>query len=430
MSRVSRPRILFLSYGYPRPGSGIGMRTLTFLRALSRFSDVTFVYRAPEDLTADERAPLKEFCKESVPIPVASFDWVRPIYRLLDSRLKFLKLIPLLISKQPIYIHSNILAKNRSEPLRAYLKTIKWDDFDLVHAGRLFMSDAIMEFLPAMKHAGVATVLDLDDIESEAVDRALTLSSNSRPKTWMGRSLMKLDLRRLRQYEKRSIPSFDACVVCSGVDREKVARNGLSSHPWVIANGVDTGYFKPEPKTSDRGRDILFLGNMSFPPNVDAVRFFAREVFPMISRKVPSSRFIIAGKKPVESVLSLANGTDIVVTGEIPDLRPTYAHSALMVVPIRYGGGTRVKILEAMAMGKAVVSTSIGAEGIPAKDGREIVIADRAGDLADQCIRLLDAPELREALGQRSREFVVKNFDRDLVEARIQDVYRSLIKDN
>ena len=396
MDRVTRPRILFLSYGFPRHGSGIGIRTLAFLRALSRFGDVTFVYRAPEDLTEEELATLKVLCRECIPIPAASFDWVHPFFRLLESNKRYLKLLPLLFSTRPIYIHSNILARNRSAALAAFLDSVKWSDFDLVHAGRLFISDAIMDYLPVIRQSGVRTLLDLDDIESEAVKRALISSSDNLPRTRIGKLLTRLDLARLRRYEKMAIPLFDACVVCSELDQEKVISYGLSNNALVIPNSVDSDYFKPLPEIPDTSQDILFPGNMSFSPNVDAVRYFAREVFPAISRKAPNARFIIAGKKPVQAVSSLANGTSIIVTGELPDLRPTYGQSAVVAIPIRYGGGTRVKILEAMAMGKAVVSTTIGAEGIPVRDGQEIVIADHADDLADQCVRLLNDPVLRD----------------------------------
>jgi glycosyltransferase involved in cell wall biosynthesis len=425
----SKPKILFLSYGFPRSGSGIGIRTLTFLRALSQLGDITFVYRAPEDLAASDMAPVEDLCKVSIPLPVASFEWARPFYRLLDSDKKYLKLIPLLFSKQPIYIHSKILAKSRSKVLLSYLESIKWTDFDVIHIGRLFMANAIKEFLPAMKRSGVPIVLDLDDIESDVYDRALSFSSYATPRTWIGKSLSRLDLRRLKQYEKRTIPLFDACVVCSEWDKGKVIRSGLSRNPWVIPNNVDTNFFQPNLETGANGQDILFLGNMSFHPNVDAVQYFAREILPLILKEVPSSRFVIVGKKPVADVLNLANGRTIIVAGEVPDPRPYYAQSALVVTPIRYGGGTRVKILEAMAMGKSVVSTSIGAEGIPAADGQEIVLADLAGDLADQCIRLLNSPELRGSIGQRSREFVVKNFGRDMIETQIQYMYGSFLKD-
>jgi glycosyltransferase involved in cell wall biosynthesis len=429
MTRVTRPRILFLSYGFPRVGSGIGVRTLTFLRSLSRIGDVTFVYRAPEDLADSDLVLLKKLCKESIPIPVASFDWVSPFYRLLDSDKKYLKLIPLLFSKRPIYIHSKILAKNRSIPLRSYMESVKWSDFDVIHIGRFFMADAIMDILPAIKRSGVFTVMDLDDIESDVYDRALSFSSYATPRTWIGKYLSRLDLRRLKQYERKTIPLFDACVVCSEGDSEKIVRNDISGNPWVIPNGVDTNYFQPNPVTSTNGQDILFLGNMSFHPNVDAVRYFAREIFPLILKEEPLSRFVIAGKKPVADVLSLANESTIIVVGEIPDTRPYYSESALVVTPIRYGGGTRVKILEAMAMGKAVVSTSIGAEGIPVLDGKEIVLADLAVDFANQCIRLLNSPDLRASIGQRSREFVVRNLGRDLIETRIQYMYESFLKD-
>lgn len=429
MKKESKVKILFLSYGFPRSGSGIGIRTLSFLRALSQLGDITFVYRAPEDLAASDLESVKNLCKESIPLPVASFDWIHPFYRLLDSDKKFIKLIPLLFSTKPIYTHSNILAKNRSETLHSFLESIKWKEFDLVHVGRIYMAAAIMDFLPAMKRSGVPVVLDLDDIESEVLERALSFSSYATPRTWIGKSLSWLDLGRLKQYEKRTIPLFDACVVCSEWDKGKVSRNGLSKNPWVIPNSVDTHYFKPDFSNLTNSRDILFLGNMSFHPNVDAVRYFAKEIFPFILKEVPASRFVIAGKKPVADVLNLANGKTIIVTGEIPDPRPYYAQSSVVVTPIRYGGGTRVKILEAMSMGKAVVSTAIGAEGIPAKNGDEIILADLADDFADQCIRLLNSPDLRHSIGRRSHEFVVKNFDRNLIETQIHYMYGSFLKD-
>ena len=128
MGKKTKPRILFLSYGFPRPGTGIGMRLLTFLRSLYPCSDITFVVRTPPDLREEELRNLKMLCSEYVPIPTESFVWSNPLYKLLDSEKRYLKAIPMILSTKPIFIHSNILANNRSGILDSYLKTVRWSD--------------------------------------------------------------------------------------------------------------------------------------------------------------------------------------------------------------------------------------------------------------------------------------------------------------
>lgn len=402
------------------------MRLLTFLRALHACSDITFVPRTPPDLGEDELQNFKRLCSEYVPIPVGSFGWSRPLYKLFGTEKRYLKVLPLIFSGKPIFLHANILANNRSGVLDSYLKTVRWSDFDVLHVNRLFMADSIMDSLEYVKKQGVYTVLDLDDIESHAVERALR--SSLPPRTAVGRTLRRLDLRRLRRYEKRTVPLFDACVVCSDSDREEVLKKGLSINPWVIPNAVDTRYFQPDIANASENQDILFVGNMNFSPNVDAVRYFAERIFPAVLRQIPTARFIVAGQKPVDSVSGLANGDTIIVTGKVADPREYYNRSAIAVAPIRFGGGTRVKILEAMAMGKAVVTTPIGVEGIPATDREEMIIASDENDFAAGCVQLLGDRALRAEMGRKAREFVSKYFDASLIEDRIRNYYLSAAK--
>jgi glycosyltransferase involved in cell wall biosynthesis len=302
---------------------------------------------------------------------------------------------------------------------------VRWGEIDILHVNRLIMADAMIDFLDKINENHVYTVLDVDDIESEAMNRTLT-SSIFRPRSFLGRYLRILDLHRLRKYEKHIIPLFDACIVCSDLDRHKILRNNLSNNPWVIPNVVDTDFFKPGPQSEIENHDILFLGNMGFPPNIDAVHFFARRIFPGILAEIPTSRFIIVGKNPVESVSELADGKNVIVIGEVPDTRKYYAECSIVITPIRSGGGTRVKILEAMAMGKPIVTTSIGVEGIPASEGEEILIADKEDLFATKCVKLLLDAQLRTHIGRNARDFVRRYFDRNSTEKEIEKYYTSI----
>jgi glycosyltransferase involved in cell wall biosynthesis len=364
-------------------------------------------------------------CQSVIPIPYESFEWSHPLYRLLDSKRKYLKIIPLLFSKKPIFINSNILVKNNSAILNEYLKKISWKNYDIIHVNRFYLADSVKYLLKAMTREGVYTVLDLDDIESVAVDRAVR-STLIGVRTPAGHLIRKIDLLKLKAYEKRLIPLFKSCIVCSEVDMRKVLQKGLSSNPWVVPNSVDTEFFRTNGERSADNHDIVFVGNMSFAPNVDAVKFFVRVIFPKIVADIPSGRFLIVGKRPIESVLNLSDGKTITVTGEVPDVRKYYRECALVVTPIRFGGGTRVKILEAMAMGKAIVSTSVGAEGISVEDNRDIILADNENIFAEKCVMLLRNKAKRREIGYHARSLVTQFYDRQAVEEKIKMYYSAI----
>jgi glycosyltransferase involved in cell wall biosynthesis len=156
------------------------------------------------------------------------------------------------------------------------------------------------------------------------------------------------------------------------------------------------------------------------------VTYFVQKIFPVILKTIPTARFFIVGQKPSEDVLKLHDGTRVIVTGEVPDTRVYHEQCSVVVTPIRYGGGTRIKILEAMAMGKAVVSTLIGAEGIPVAHDKNIMIADHEDEFASQCVKLLQDYPLRRAIGDQGREFVSKYFDSRLIEDQIRTYYASM----
>jgi len=175
-----------------------------------------------------------------------------------------------------------------------------------------------------------------------------------------------------------------------------------------IATGVDINYFQPRALPSP-APSITFTGSMDWMPNQDGIRFFRSEILPRVHAQVPDAELWIVGRCPSREVQSLASGS-VHVTGRVQDVRPYLEKSPVYVVPLRFGSGTRIKIFEAMAMGRAVVSTALGAEGLPVKHGENILIADRPDQFADSVVRLLKNPEYAAKIGRAGRALVESQF--------------------
>ena len=421
--KKEKPKILFLTHQFPRPTSGFGQRTRTFLRALSKEWGITLVTRGPIDIKPEEVSDLEALGCVVVTIPASSFRWGGSLLKLMDSQNKLLRALPLLFSRTPIFLNNNLFL--RSDQLDAYLALLKWDDFEIVHLERMYLANSVLSRIDDIQKAKVTMAMDLDELESEVVARSLAYPSDSHS-TVFGRFLRQRDLQRLRRYEADTIPRLDACTVSSDIEMQNLSRLGFSNKKEVIPNSVDTGHYAPNILKETKDSDILFVGQMSYSPNVDAVTYFVQKIFPSVLKAIPSARFFIVGQKPSEEVLKLHDGMRVIVTGEVPDTRVYHEKCAAIATPIRYGGGTRIKILEAMAMGKAVVSTSIGAEGIPATHDKNIIIADHEDEFAARCVKLLQDYPLRRAIGDQAREFVCKYFDNRLIEDRIRAYYASI----
>ena len=213
--------------------------------------------------------------------------------------------------------------------------------------------------------------------------------------------------------EASALRRFDGLLTVSEADRDTFARLypfDVRGPMHVVATGVDTEYFAPAAQAS--GRDLVFTGSMDWLPNEDAMLFFCRDVLPLIRARVPGVRLSIVGRAPTPAVQRLADGdAGITVTGRVDDVRPYVRDAAVYVVPLRIGGGTRLKIFEAMAMGKAVVSTTIGAEGLDVKDGTDVMIADEPDAFATTVVDLLRDPSRRNAIGDAARRLVSAQYD-------------------
>jgi polysaccharide biosynthesis protein PslH len=228
------------------------------------------------------------------------------------------------------------------------------------------------------------------------------------------------------QAEVRTYRSFHRCAAVSEVDRAHIEKMAPGLPISIVPNGVDVDWFEPRSGTSDPHL-MVFTGAMDWLPNIDSVSFFVKEVFPRIKKSVPRAQLRVVGRHPSESLLRRLAGDGIRFTGTVDDVRPHLAQARLVVVPLRIGAGTRLKILEAWAMGKAVLSTSIGAEGLPAVDGENIAIADTAESLAERAVALLDDAKAVARLGAVGRCIAEERFAWRRVAAALLRAYEETV---
>jgi glycosyltransferase involved in cell wall biosynthesis len=233
--------------------------------------------------------------------------------------------------------------------------------------------------------------------------------------------------RKLRREELTIYGDADGVYLCSAADERRLLDEVPKARTAVIPNAADVDYYQPRSNDPPPdGRTVVFFGLLSYVPNVDGVNHFLKDIWPRIAEAHPEARCKIIGGRPPPSLLALA-GPRVELTGFVPDLRPHLAAAAVVVVPLRLGGGTRLKIVEAMAMGKAIVSTSLGAEGIEAMPSRDILVEDQPAAFADAVNRLLADPGLAACIGKSARRLAVKRYAWSGASQALEGFYRRIL---
>lgn len=226
------------------------------------------------------------------------------------------------------------------------------------------------------------------------------------------RWLYRMQHKRMMRFEEDALMRFDGILTVSQADRDTFARlyPTVAKKPmWVIRTGVDTRYFVPSTNEPTEPR-LVFTGSMDWLPNEDAMTYFCHDILPLVREQEPHVSLSIVGRMPTPAVRALANER-IDVTGTVDDVRPYMNNAAVYVVPLRIGGGTRLKIFEAMSMGKAVVTTTIGAEGLPVTSGTHTLVVDEPRTFADAIVSLLRDTSRRQALERAARSLVMEHYD-------------------
>ena len=378
-----RPRILVLNSEIPFPPiTGAQSRTYHLLKRLSAEHDVTLVGFSWDS----QNSPVIS----SSPVEVIRVPWepsepYRNMYRGSPSESQEAYRYLAHESAEPWFVsyYNSATMENVLCEL-----TSRW--FDLILIEHSFMA----RFLPFLR-PDVPKVLDLHNVHT------LMAWRRAHEKCGGEKDDRVREFERTQSFERTVCNACQLCLCCSEQDAD-AARHFLKiEHLRVIPNGVDTAMMTPAKASVTPGY-LLFTGMMNYEPNVEAVRYFAGEVLPLIRAEVPSATFHIAGANPAPDVEALATES-LYVHGSVPDMRPYFYQASIVVVPLLHGGGTRLKILDAAACGRPIVSTSVGAEGLNFVDGRDLLLADSAPSFAQTVVRLLSNPDHQADLSRRAR---------------------------
>jgi glycosyltransferase involved in cell wall biosynthesis len=286
------------------------------------------------------------------------------------------------------------------------------DGFDLTHVQFIRMAQYVKKYTDKPK------VLDSGD------SFWLNLSRRSKLDRSMAWPLLKLEASKVRLYETQIAKWFDRVTMVSSLDMECLLSNDSKLPVSVLPMGVDIDYY--QPGSSEYGVNLLFTGTIRYFPNKDTVLYFYNEIFPLVKRAVPDVKFYVVGNYPPKNITKLASSGDVVVTGHVEDVRHYFDKSAVFVCPLRSGSGMQAKILEAMAMGVPVVTTSMGFTAFEAVAGRDIIVADDPKRFAEEVIRLVKDRELRQYIAQNARKLVEEKYEWSSIVERLDAVYESI----
>jgi len=284
------------------------------------------------------------------------------------------------------------------------------NDFDIVQVESIHL----MNYLPVIRAARShpIVVCDWHNIESDLMGQYAEREQSVARKTYARRTA-----RLMNEFEMKALNEFDGHIVVSEQDAERLRRINSRARIFVIENGVDVSYYASEQSTVKKR--IVFVGSMDYHANIDGAINFARNVWPKVRKQKPELVFTIVGRAPSPDVRALSSIDGVEVTGSVDDVRPYYREAIAAVVPLNVGGGSRLKILEAMAAGVPVVSTKLGAEGLDSSEGENILLTDDPGEIAEAVIRIIDDHELEKRLIAGGYALIRERYDWSTLGAKL-----------
>lgn len=398
--------ILFLSQIVPYPPhGGVLQRGYNLIREIHKYNSVhllAFVH--PDVLKKEEeieaaRVELLKYCTR-----VYFFDlWVKK-----SNLSKYSGLLMGLFSPVPF----SVLAHRSNKFSQKVIQLTEEKAFDLIHYDTI----SLCQFQPS--RGNISRVLTHHNIESKLMERRANFEKNH-----LIRYYLSLQARRIRKYEAQESGRYDVNIVMSQTDGEELKQINPKAALAVVPNGVDTNYFLPEKENNIPA--LIYTGGMNMFANRDAVLYFLKEIWPAIKAQEPTVKFYAIGQDPPSELIKIGmNDRQVVIPGYVEDIRPFVVGASVYVVPLRVGGGTRLKVLDALAMGKAIVSTSIGCEGLEVTNGQDIMIADNPVDFAEKTISLLRNKEKRTALGKAARALAELKYGWEAIGQVLQEVYQ------
>ena len=401
--------VVFLTPKPPYPlTSGMAIRQFHLLRAYALWGRVHLVTFCEDEAQRDAAQHLGGYCERVHAVSAGTIVG--------ESHLAKLSRVPRIV-RRVLAVGPTVISWSYSAEMARVVEELS-ADADIVHVARLHMA-AQAERLLAARHRRAGMVLDLDDVEASYRFRQLRYAP---PRALVDRVYARYDAARLWAYQASAVRQFDRVFVCSERDRRRFVRSSVV----VVPNGTCV----PDslPHHLGDGRTIMFCGLLSYGPNIDGVNFLVSSVFPEIRRSVPDARLLIVGGKPPREIRAFHDGDSIVVAGDVPSVTEYYARSSVAIVPLRFGAGTRIKILEAWAHGVPVVSTTVGCEGLEGVHGRHLMVADSAQGLAGRCVALLRSETLRQRLGSEAWRLVSERYRWSDIGARAVAEVAQLLK--
>lgn len=400
-----KKHLLFVSQKFPFPlTDGGNIRTFKILEALSKNFHVTLIASVSKGQNPEAcKSSVAHLCEETICVPDVKSK--SPVSALRVA-------IRALFKKLPVSI-----AYNHNPNIRFEVASrIASGKFTYIHLNHLDTAQYLDQGCGSAK-----VVLDSHNILFNFFS---TMANQAGSRIW--RTLLGVEAARMRAYEISEFRKVHSVLVCSDIERQCLEKEGLSEIR-VIPNGVDTEFFHPPLKGYQTNPpNLVFTGAMGYFPNADAARFFITEVMPLLRPKVQGLNFLAVGKDPPEDLIALAKEYhDVVVTGSVADVRAYVWQSRVFVIPIRMGAGTRLKVLEAFAMGIPVVSTSLGAEGIGHTQGKNILIANDAVTLAKQIVTLLADPDQQQDLAGDALRLARKTYDWKVIGESLLSTYEA-----
>lgn len=384
-------KILWLNAGLLLPlDKGGKLRTWHVMRHLAARHDITYLSFEDPSQTAADRAGMSEVCSRLETVPRS--DPAKGTWRFYADAASYV------VNAEPYAV-----AKYRSRVYRQRLES-------LLAAGQF---DAVVcDFLPPVinlpRRLPCPAILFTHNVEAEIWRRHVENAGN--PVTKL---LLTQQWQRMLRFERDALARFDLVLAVSEADGrtfERLYPGALTRPVHVVQTGVETDYFLPSPAAAVRTH-MVFTGSMDWLPNEDGMTYFCRDILPRIRQSEPDATLSIVGRAPTPTVKKLAEIPGVEVTGRVDDVRPHIARGAVYIVPLRIGGGTRLKIFEAMSMAKPVVSTTVGAEGLPVTSGRDIDIADEPARFAHAVVHLMRDAEARRRMEEAARRLVVEKYD-------------------
>lgn len=298
------------------------------------------------------------------------------------------------------------------------IETLRQHQFDLVQLEGVFMAGYIDTI---RSYSKAKIVLRAHNIEHYIWSRHILLEKNPLKKLYL-----MLQNRRLKRFELSALSAVDAVVPITRTDAIELPKLGCMLPCFPCITGVDVKAYQALAAQARKPKTVFYFGSMDWMPNIEAVLWFTTHCWNDIHKAVPEARLVVAGKDMPSSIKKL-DAPNLMVIENVPDAGVFYRQHEVMVVPLWSGSGLRIKIIEGMAYGKAIISTSIGAEGIPAEHGKHIRIADTAEDFTDEVVRLLRHSEERKALESAAAAFALREFDNVKVVAGLLNFYKTLL---